>query len=383
MAKMRLLIIGGTGVLSSAVVTESIRQGIEVTIINRGKKKFQIPNGVTLIKADYRDSSLIRQRLHGQHFDAVIDFICYNKADIDYSISLLHSIADQYVFISTTCVYNTRIPGVKDEDSEKVLEEWSYSVNKWECECYLREQADRLHFNYTIIRPCITYDNTRIPYGIMPPYGYHWTLCARILAGKPVLRWNKGTTRWNMMRVEDFAVGVVGIVGRIKAYGEAYNISGDNAYSWNDVLNAVGKSIGCEPIVLDLNSEDFQDYYPERKGEIAGRSYDSIVSNAKIKALVPQFETKYGLEGGVSMTVDAYRKENYQRGIDWHFDANTDRIIKKWCKKNGIDAKKYKIGFIDYLGNARVADKILYWKIFYRDTLFLKVVRRLKTCFRN
>lgn len=370
---MKLLIIGGTGVLSSAVVNEALVQGFSVTIVNRGKKKNAIPSGVELIKADYRNETVMREMLEGRHFDAVIDFICYTKQQIEYSINLLHSIAEQYVFISTTCVYNTELPGVKNEDSEKVLKSWSYSVDKWECEKLLTQKAKELDFNYTIIRPCVTYDNTRIPYGIMPPYGYHWTFIARILNGKPILRWDSGTTRWNMMRVEDFAVGVVGILGNKKAYGEAFNLSGDDVYTWNDVLSAIEKTIGVKPIIFDITSQEYMQFYPDKKGEISGRSLDAIVDNSKIKSIVPEYATKYSLNEGIAMTINAYKEENYQRGIDYKFDGDTDRIIATLSKRKNIDIKGLNLHFIDYLGNASRADKRAYWLESHKNNVLVKI----------
>jgi nucleoside-diphosphate-sugar epimerase len=372
MDKIKLLLIGGTGVLSSAVVNEALSKQIDVTIVNRGKKKNVIPDNVHLIKADYRDRELMHSKLAGLHFDTVIDFICYNKKQIAYSIDLLHDVADQYIFISTTCVYDTREPGIKDEESQKVLPDWDYSVNKWECECYLKEQAEKLGFNYSIVRPCVTYDDTRIPYGVMPYYGYHWTFCARILNGKPVLRWGGGTTRWNMMRVEDFAIGVVGIVGNKKAYGEAFNLSGDTPYSWNAVLSVLAKELGKDPVVFDITTKEYQASYPDRKGEIAGRSLDAIVSNNKIKQYVPDYKTTYTLESGLKKTIESYRKNNYQLGIDWKFDAATDRIIKVLCMQKGVSPAKYNLGFVDYLGTATKADRKAYWLEFHKDNPFVR-----------
>ena len=347
MEKIKLLLIGGTGVLSSAVVNEALTKGIDVTIVNRGKKKNVVPGNVHLIKADYRDRDLIRSKLSGMHFDTVIDFICYNRKQIAYSIDLLHDVADQYVFISTTCVYDTREPGIKDEESKKILPDWDYSVNKWDCECFLKEQAEKLGFNYSIVRPCITYDDTRIPYGVMPYYGYHWTFCARILS--------------------------VGIIGNKNAYGEAFNLSGDTPYSWNEVLSVLAEELGKAPVIFDITTKEYQASYPDRKGEIAGRSLDAIVSNNKIKHYVPDYKTTYTLETGLKKTIGAYRRENYQLGIDWRFDAATDRIIRVLCKQKGILSNNYNLGFVDYLGTATKADRKTYWLEFHKDNPYVRV----------
>ncbi len=371
---MNLLLIGGTGVLSGAVVEEAVKCGNEVTIVNRGTRKRNTPQKVNFIKADYHDYNLIKEKLKGLHFDAVIDFLCYTKEQIAYSIDLLSSFTNQYIFISSACVYNTAIPGIKDEKSEMVLNGWDYSVNKWECEEYLRKEASDRKMIYTIIRPCVTYDDSRIPYGIMPPYGYHWTFAARLLAKKPIIRWDGGKAKWSMMRVEDFAVGVVGLIGNSQAYNEAFNICGDNAYSWNEVVEVVANYLKISPIFFDITSEDYKKYCKQRKGEIVGRSFDAIIDNKKIKKIVPAFKQTITLKEGIVKTMVAYKNHNYQKGIDWKFDADCDRIIKKCCKKNKVEAKKLNLKFIDYLNNAKLKDRMVYYLEYYRNTIPIKIL---------
>ena len=155
---MKLLIIGGTGVLSTAVVREALNNSIEVTIINRGHKSHLVPKTVRLLKADIHDEKKVLALLNGEKFDTVIDFICFNEEQIAYSLRLFGPYVAQYIFISTTCVYNTENEGMLNEDSAKILSVWDYSVNKWKAEEYLRRQAKEQSIPFTIIRPCITYD---------------------------------------------------------------------------------------------------------------------------------------------------------------------------------------------------------------------------------
>lgn len=364
---MNLLIVGGTGVLSTAVVREALDKGMKVSVINRGHRKGCIPEGVELIQSDIKESQFLKSALEGRHFDAVIDFLCYNKEQIAYSLELFKDVVDQYVFVSTACVYDTSIPGVKTEDSAKGLKEWNYSTDKWACEQYLVQKAAEEGINYSIVRPCVTYDDTRIPYGIMPPYGYHWTLVARILAGKPVITWNGGSARWNIMRVEDFAVGVVGLVGNEKAYGQAFNICGNNPVSWAEVLDKLGKILGKAPVCLDITSAQFKKYCPGREGEISGRAYDAIIDNSKIKDVVPEFKQKISLEDGLAKTIEAYRSLNYQKGIDWRFDALWDFIARKEIKRLKLPRSSYKTGFVNYLKAAKFRDLLSYLKVFLKQ----------------
>ena len=110
---MNLLIIGGTGILSTAVVTEAINKGIDVTMINRGYNKKFINPRAELIIGDVRNNpSEIKDKLKNRHFDAIIDFIVWTKEHLELSLSLFSKISDQYVFISSAQAYNTSVKGI-------------------------------------------------------------------------------------------------------------------------------------------------------------------------------------------------------------------------------------------------------------------------------
>jgi Nucleoside-diphosphate-sugar epimerases len=259
---------------------------------------------------------------------------------------------NQYIFISSACVYDYSKPGIKSEDDIKVFKEWDYSIDKWECECFLSEMAEKKHFAYTIIRPCITYDDSRIPYGIVPPYGYHWTIVERILHDKPIIRWNGGVNRWSMMRVEDFSIALVGVLGNKDAYNQAFNICGDDSCSWNEVIECVEQIIDKKAVFYDISSEEFASLAPEMRGRIFGRSFDLICSNCKIKTLVPDFHKTYNLRSGLEKTIQSYKDNNFQRGIDYQYDADMDRIIRESCIIHRDKKFNFKHGFINYLGTA-------------------------------
>ena len=376
---MNVLLVGGTGVLSSAVVGEAQKKGLAVTMINRGHRN--IPAYVEHIKADKNDLTRLSSALDGRKFDAVIDFLCYTKEEAEKSILFYSKYTDQYIFISSCAVYDTISihGGIADESSPKITSIWQYSVDKWACEEAIISIAHQCNVNYTIIRPAITYDDTRIPYGIAPHYGYHWTLCARILAGKPLIRWDGGLNHCNMMRVEDFAVGAVGLIGNPSAYNEAFNICGDEAPSWNDVLKVLGGVLGKDVLTVDIPSSYYATCIPSRYGEIiGGRAIDSFNNNQKIKRIVPDFKQIISLREGIAQTVSAYKALNFQSGIDWRFDADTDRIIKKWCRENHISTRHFNLRFIDYLGSASFKDRLIYLATFHKDFPLIKLLKKIR-----
>ena len=389
----KILIVGGTGVISYAVVNEALKQHIDVTCINRGRSKNQKLSGnAHLIIADYHDKNLMKNKLEGLHFDAVIDVLCYSEKDIEYSVNLFKDCVDQYVFFSSCAVYNKGNGDyVCTEESPLINPIWDYSINKVKCEERLKELASSCKLNYTIVRPAVTYGDTRIPYGITPPYGYHGTLIQRILNDKPIITWDKGEAYSTITRVEDFAIGLVGLLGNSRAYNQVYHIVGDERWQWKEVLSTIGDILGKKVSTFDLSKEQYASELPSRKGEIlGGRGISQLLDNSKIKNAVPDFCTKISLKEGLMQTIDYYKMHNYIRGIDFSFDAETDRIIRKWCKIKKIDYKQYNLGFVDYLGNASFADKYNYWLEFYKDKTLTRVFikslnlfRRLKSFIHN
>jgi hypothetical protein len=85
---------------------------------------------------------------------------------------------------------------------------------------------------------------------------------------------------------------------------------------------------------------------------------------------------------GVAKTVTAYKEQNFQLGIDWRYDADSDRIINKWCKIKGISRQGLHLRFVDYLGNATLRDRMTYAKVRYKDSFALRAIRRIRKIFK-
>lgn len=383
MDNKKVLLIGGTGVLSSAITSELLRQKFSVTMLNRGSRVNSVPFGVELLKADFHDEKRVRHILQGKYYDAVIDFICYTLDNLDYSFNVLKDFANQYVFISSCAVYDTRIAGIHSEDDKKNLDIWKYSVDKTTCEEKLKKLTSDNNKICTIIRPGITYSDIRIPYGITPPYGYHGTLIKRILTGKPLIVWDGGVAYSNIMRVENFAVGAVGLLCNPNAYNKAFNICGDadKAVCWNGVLDALSTAVGKKIETVDMPSSFYADEVPTRRGEIlGGRAISNVCSNSLLKKTVPAFSDTISLNDGIKSSVDYYTSHNWGLGMYYQFDGETDRTIYKFLKKAGKRGfrKLYKLYFVDYLKTHQVKDRLLYWYGWHKNDFLVQVVVRIR-----
>lgn len=373
-----VLIIGGTGILSSAVVDKCIEKGYDVTMINRGNNKLYTNSKAKIIICDARNAEEVREKIDNLHFDVVIDFIIISKEQLETSLYLFGNIADQYVFISSAQVYNTSQTKVLEESDETPQPLWSYSVNKDICEKYLRSYCHKQHINYTIIRPGVNYDNRRLPYGMSPSPGMHYTMAARILAGKPIITWNGGNNRLNLTRVEDFAIGIIGLLGNTKAYNECFNVVGDYIYTWNQVLETLGNILGIPVKTMDIQIDKYANelVIEDKEMLIGGRSNDLVCSNEKLKSICPTFHSSINLKEGMSKTIEWYKQNNFYQGFDYRWDAEQDRIISKYsANKQG--------GYVAYSHtNAKedIYNRCQYYVSFYKDNklkqLFWRVIRK-------
>ena len=101
---MRVLYVGGTGIISSACVEESLRLGQDVCLLNRGTStKYLPPPGVTVITGDVKgDQGALRALLAANGpFDVVADFITFTPEELESRLTLLEGLAQQFVFVSS------------------------------------------------------------------------------------------------------------------------------------------------------------------------------------------------------------------------------------------------------------------------------------------
>ena len=113
---MKVLIIGGTGVISTHVRRLVEQQKNEVTVINRGRKAIELDSKTHYIKADVNDIECLKEVIDKYYFDTAIDFVSFSSLDILNRYKLLKGKIGQFVFISSATVYNVRT-GVVTENS--------------------------------------------------------------------------------------------------------------------------------------------------------------------------------------------------------------------------------------------------------------------------
>lgn len=342
---MKVLLIGGSGILSSEVCYQALNKGHEVYIINRGMRKYMIDSKAKLIIADVRKDDLesIQKAIKGLYFDVVADFLSLEVKHLQKHLEIVKKQCRQYILISSATVY------AKKSESEIITEKtalgnknWSYAYNKYLCEEYLRQKAANLGLEFTIVRPYVTYGKTRIPYALIPD-GSYWTLANRIKLGKPVVIWDSGKNICTLTNTKDFAVGFVGLFLNRKAYGEDFHITSDYTYTWMDVLKIIGENLNCQPLVIDMKTQEIMDFLHEYKGVLTGdKATNMRFDNAKIKSVVPEFNAAIDFPNGIKETIEYFENQPAIRGIDYSWEGRMDWMIQKEIRRKNIkiDCKK-------------------------------------------
>ena len=380
---MIVFIIGGTGVLSTDIVKECLSHGDTLYVLNRGRNRQDIEYGKNYhqIVCDIRNKDGVRQIIAGKRFDVVIDFLSYTPEQLSQTYEIFAPLCKQYIFISSCCVYRRSVvDGVITEQSYKPNTVLSYGLNKYNCEERLKQLAKDAQCKYTIVRPYITYGDTRIPFGLSPLERYHWTLIGRILADKPFFIWDGGTNRCSLLHSSDFAKIFHYILLNPKAYNEDVNLTNNTFVKWIDVLEIIYDYLKrSKNGIISIRKEEISQHLPEFKESLMGdRSLEAVFDITKLYDIVPEsrqlLEESKTLREGIIQTIESYKLHNYYKGIDYRYDARVDRMLVKYVLKS----QKDKIRFVDYLNYNKRRDIITYILYRYFPMWFIGIVRRLK-----
>lgn len=309
MLSMRVLFIGGTGNISSAVSRLAISRGIELWHLNRGQRPAAIP-GVHTLRADIKKPDEVAAALGQHRWDVVVNWIAFTPADIQRDIALFRGRTRQYIFISSASVYQKppSTPFVT-ESTPLANPFWDYSRNKIACEDLLMAAYREEAFPITIVRPSLTYD-TVIPLALG---GWtDWTIIDRMRKGKPVVVHGDGTSLWTITHAEDFAKGFVGLLGHQQAIGHAFHITSDEVLTWNQIYEATAAAAGVAPgalRVVHIPSHDIVSICEKfgqgwmRGGLWGDKSHSLIFDNSKIRQFVPDFVATIPYAQGIKRTI--------------------------------------------------------------------------------
>ena len=328
---MKILMIGGTGTISSAITRQLAQSDNELWLLNRGSRKNEVPNNVKQIIADIDNEAEVLRQIGDTQFDAVCEFIGFLPSQVERDIRLFKGRTKQYVYISSASAYNKPAANhVITEGTTLANPYWEYSRNKIACEALLLKEYREDGFPITIIRPSHTYCERAVPVSVHGLKG-SWQVLKRMIEGKPVLVHGDGSSLWTLTWNEDFAQGFIGLLGNPKAIGEAFQIMSDEQLTWNQIYECVAKALNVTPKLYHVSSDFLAATSPKEwdfTGNLLGDKAVTVVFDCtKLKRAVPGFQATTRFDEGVRRCV-AYILAHPELQEEYpEFDAWCERVI--------------------------------------------------------
>ncbi len=329
---MKILMIGGTGTISSAITRQLSTSDHDLWLLNRGHRQDEVPGGVRQVIVDINDEVEVLKQLGSEQFDVVCEFIGFVPAHVERDIRLFKGRTRQYVYISSASAYHKPAANyVINEGTTLANPYWQYSRDKIACEERLMEEYRKQGFPVTIVRPSHTYCERGVPTSVHGPKG-SWQVLKRMMEGKPVIVQGDGSSLWTLTWNEDFARGFIGLLGNPKAIGEAFQIMSDERLTWNQIYQSVANALKVDYHPYYVASDFLAAVSPkewELEGNLIGDKAVTVVFDcSKLKRAVPGFQATTRFSEGVRRSI-AYLLNHPELQIEEpDFDHWCDKVIE-------------------------------------------------------
>jgi len=334
---MKVLFIGGSGIISTACTQLAAERGIDLTVVNRGQHKTPLPTGVKSLRVDVHDVAAAQKMLANATYDVVVDWVAYTPEDIERDLQLFRGRTRQFIFISSASAYQK--PGAHyliTESTPLANPHWDYSRNKIASEERLTKAYREHGFPITIVRPSLTYGDTQIPL-ITNSWEKPYTIVDRMLKKKKVVVPGDGTSLWVITHNTDFAKGFVGLLGHEQAIGHAFHITSEEALTWDQYYRLTAAALGVEAQIIHIPSDFIIACMPGQEGSLIGdKSVSVVFDNTKIRRFVPGYCATTRFDEGIRRTLAWFHADPARQIIDEPENAAWDKIIETYEK--GLNA---------------------------------------------
>jgi nucleoside-diphosphate-sugar epimerase len=326
---MKALFIGGTGNISTACSILALEKGIELYLFTRGKSPLPFSGTAKIFHGDIRNQRQTADILKDYVFDAVVDFAAFTPAHVAADVELFRRRARQYIFISSAATYQ-RSPGKLPitEDTPLSNPVWQYASDKIACEERLSHAYLSEGFPVTIVRPSHTYSESWIPAAVG---GHDYTVIERMKRGRKIIVHGDGQSLWVLTHSNDFAKGLIGILGNREFIGESYHITSDEVLTWNQIYETIGRAAGVQPDLIHIPSAFINRFDAGTGAGLLGeKDFSAVFDNSKIKRAVPEFRASITFAAGMRECIKWFQADEGRKTVDNGRNEMMDRIIEEY-----------------------------------------------------
>lgn len=326
---MKVLFIGGTGIISTACTALLAERGVDLTLVTRGTRNVSLPPGVKSLILNIEDESAAATFLQRASFDAVVNWIAFTPAHIERDLRLFRGRTRQYVFISSASVYQKPAGHYLITESTPLANPfWQYSRDKIACEDRLQRAYREEGFPITIVRPSLTYGESQVTLAVNS-WTKSYTIIDRMRHGKKVIVPGDGSSLWVITHNSDFAKGLAGLLGHTQAIGHAFHITSDEVMTWDQFYRIAADASGVEARIVHISSDFLAACVPDMLGSLVGdKAVSTVFDNSKIKRFVPGYLATTPFAEGIRRTLAWFDADAERRQVDDAANARYDKLIE-------------------------------------------------------
>jgi nucleoside-diphosphate-sugar epimerase len=328
---MKVLILGGTGVISRDIVGQLLQLGHEVTLFNRGNSTMKFQGEVGQIIGDRSDRQSFEATMKQKKFDVVIDMICFNRQDAESTLRAFAGRVQQIIVTSSVAAYKRPYRSVPTIEAAEELwdnPDFGYAFHKAQMELCLQQAISEQQLPITIIRPSLTYGPGAANIGILRQ---NYGIVDRIRKGKPLVMFGDGTTPWCFTFAPDLARAYVAAAGNPKTYGQVFHVASEEVHIWDDLYREFGRIVGVTPKIVHIPSEVLRQASPNLFAHLYyEKTFSGLFDTTKFKTANPTFEVKISLAEGLQGICNWFEKEAHQ--VEPEKDALEDRLVELYTQ---------------------------------------------------
>ncbi len=320
---MRILVIGGTGLISTAAVNAMLRRGHEVVVLNRGRTESRVEGEVRHLLGDRHDTTWFKTAIRSVEPEAVVDAIAFTPEEMRATIEAMPGRDGHLIFISTVCVYGplSKVPADEDEPHTPVSQ---YGRDKSACESLLLNHGQRTGQPVTVFRPSHCYGPGQ---PLLSLWAYDKKLLHRLRTGKPVTVHGDGELLWQPGFVLDLAEATCEALGNPTVFGEALNLVGHEIMSWRTYFERMAEAVGCKANLVCCPTDIIHRLQPEPSGLLMDIfRHQGAFEDRRLRQKLPGYENRTPWEEGVRKTVEWIDRTGC---IDESHEETPDDIIYK------------------------------------------------------
>lgn len=341
---MKILVVGGAGFIGTGISEYAAKSGHEVTAVTRNKHTWhEVTNKINAVRLDWNNYNDVAAFMNNKYYDVIVDGLIWNEKMMKRDLSLFKERCGHFFFISSAGVYNQPCFNItEDEPIDEKDIYWEVMKNKRKAELYLEKEWDNLSFITTVIRPSITYGDTRIPGGILSRKN-QMTLIQRIISRKPIILADDNGARHPITRIDVFSKAVISLFAKSETHRQYFHISDEVSYTWDEVISAIGNALNISVDVVHINVNKIKRYDRILYKEVKYNKFDNLTLDiAKIKRYVPEVNYHTDLVDDFKKIIPNIMEINKDKPLDDKFNIISDLLIDDY-RKNGNDKEEKKV----------------------------------------